>query len=160
LASYRAAPWVPARKKDLLRITELAGIKKDEVVYELGSGDGRVTLELAKRYDAQFIGYEISFIPYLVSRIRLFFLNNFFVHRLKGRVKILYKDFFRADFSQANVIVFFLTPYGLKKLESKFKKEMKKDSRIVSYVFPIKAFTPAVVSKPTETSNSIYCYRF
>ena len=60
VASFRTAPWVPSRKKDLRRLIELAEIKKGEVVYELGSGDGRIVLELARRYEAKIIGYEIS----------------------------------------------------------------------------------------------------
>lgn len=160
LAGFSTAPWVPSRKKDLSRLAELTDIKEGDLVYDLGSGDGRIVFELAKKYKAKIVGFEISVLPYLISKIRLWVMNTFFVHKLKGEVKILYKDFFLADFSKADVIIFFLTPMGASKLAPKFKKEMKRGSRILSCIFPIRIFKPKAVSKPKKNSNPIYLYQF
>lgn len=160
VASFRAAPFVPTRKKDLERLVELADIKKGDLIYELGSGDGRILFEIAKRYEAKIIGYEISVVPYLVSKIRLWLLNNIFVHKLRGEIQILYKDFYLQNLKRADVVICFLIPKAMKELAPKFKQELKKDSRVVSYVFPIKSITPKEISKPTRSSNPIYLYSF
>lgn len=151
-AGWRAAPWLPAFKKDMERIIKLAELKDDDLVYDLGSGDGRVVIALANNSRAQFVGYEISLIMYCWSRLKIFFSG------LGKRVEIRCSDFLTNDLSQATVIFCFLTPMAMKKLSIKFQKELKKGTRIVSYSFSLPDWQPLVTDKPDTTSIPIYKY--
>ena len=152
LAGLKAAPYVPTRQKDIKRLVELAEIKPGELVYDLGAGDGRLVLATAKIYQAKAVGFEMSILPYLVSRLRVYF------SRLNDRANILYKDFYQADFSPADVIVCFLTPMAMSKLKPKFARELKSGARIVSYAFEIKDWLPDKISKPSAKDTTIFRY--
>lgn len=151
-AGLKAAPWVPVFKRDIERIVRLADIRDDDLVYDLGSGDGRILAALANNSQAQLVGYEISFIPYVWSRLKLIFLG------LTKRAEIRYADFLTRDLSQASVIFCFLTPMAMKKLAPKFQKELKKGTRIISYSFSLPDWKPEVIDKPTKRSMLIYKY--
>jgi len=151
-AGMKASPWVPVFKKDIERILKLAQVKDDDLVYDLGSGDGRVVAALANNSQAQIVGYEVSFIPYLWSKIKILFLG------LSKRVEIRYADFLSRDLSQASVVFCFLTPMAMKKLEPKFRKELKKGTRVISYSFSIPTWQAEVVDKPDKKSIPIFKY--
>jgi tRNA A58 N-methylase Trm61 len=151
-AGMRAAPWLPVFKKDLDRILKLANISDTDTVYDLGSGDGRVVAALAHNSGAHIVGYEISLLLYVWSRMKLLFCG------LRTRVEIRYADFLKRDLSQATVIFFFLTPMATKKLAPKFRKELKKGTRIISYSFSLPDWTPRQVERRTPTSIPIFYY--
>lgn len=152
-AGLRASPWLPIFKRDVKRIIELAAIKKGDKVYDLGSGDGRVLIALANNSEAELlVGYEVSLIPYIISKIRIWFL------RLGSRVEIRFGDFLRRDLGSADVIFCFLTPKAMKKLEPKFSQELKPGTRIVSYSFSLPNWSTDVVSKPAKDSMPIFKY--
>lgn len=159
-AGYRGAPWVPTKKKDLDRLINLAGIKDGESVYELGSGDGRILFEIAKRFKVSATGVEISLMPYVFSKIKSWLMNTIIVHKMKGKVLIKYRDLFQQNLNDADLVICFLMPKSIKELEAKFSKELKKGARVISYVFPLKTFTPSAVSKPDKSSIAIYLYQF
>jgi hypothetical protein len=154
-AGYVFAPWVPTRKKDAERIIEL--VKKyhhtnDGILYELGSGTGFISRQLAKSLNKKVVGIELVFPLFFYS-----FLLNFFS---KTRAVFLWKDFFREDISNACLIYLFGTPKPLAgKLKEKFEKECKDGVIIISYVFEIPGWEPEYVSKPTEKDLSIYVYK-
>ncbi|MFA6553333.1 MAG: class I SAM-dependent methyltransferase [Patescibacteria group bacterium] len=153
-AGLKAAPWVPVFKRDIPRIIKLAGIKPDDIVYDLGCGDGRVLVALANSTPAKrLVGFEISVLPYLWTKGRIIFRG------LSRRVDVVFKDFLKRDLSQASVIFCFLTPMAMKKLAPKFKAELRPGSRIISYSFSIPGFTPDAVDKPEPNQMTIYSYR-
>lgn len=152
-AGLQAAPWVPSFKNDFKRIVTLADIKENELVYDLGSGDGRVLVAIANNSKARLIvGYELSFIPYLWSKLRLLFLG------MGKRVEIRYANFLNRDLGQANVIFCFLTPMAMKKLGPKFVRELRKGTRVVSYSFSIPGWQPVTVDRPNPKRIPIYKY--
>ncbi|XOU94598.1 MAG: class I SAM-dependent methyltransferase [Candidatus Kerfeldbacteria bacterium] len=152
-ASFSAAPWLPVFKKDIKRIIRLANLKPGEVIYDLGSGDGRVLIGLANNSEAsRVIGYEISFLFYVISYLRILFLG------LSNKAEIIFGDFLRRDLSNADVIFFFLTPMAMKKLKPKFEKELKKGTRIISYSFSIPGWEKLKVDRPNESDMPIHIY--
>ncbi len=151
-AGMRAAPWLPVFKKDIDRIIQLAQIKDDDLVYDLGCGDGRVIAAMANNTQAQFVGYEVSFLLYLLAKLKIIFLG------LSKRVEIRYADFLRRDLGQAKIIFCFLTPMAMKKLAPKFKKELKKGTRIISYSFSLPDWQPRAISRLDDRSIPIYYY--
>ncbi len=152
-AGFKASPWLPVLKRDIPRVLKIADIKTDDVVYDLGSGDGRIVIAVANNSDAQIIvGYEISFLLYLWSRLRLWFLG------LRKRVEIRGVDFLSRDLGQASLVFCFLTPKAMKKLAPKFKKELRPGTRVISYTFSLPGWEPVVVDKPHAKAIPIFKY--
>lgn len=149
-AGFRAAPWLPTRAKDFQRISNLVNIKPGAVIYEFGAGDGRLCNFFAKSEAARIEGFEISLIPYCIGLIRTF--------KLRSKVKIRFRDFFRVSSTPADIIFCFLTPPAMKKLGEKFLEECKPGTQIVSYAFPIPQWTARKVSKEKPSDISIFLY--
>ncbi len=152
-AGLKAAPWVPVFKRDIERVVRLANVQPGEVVYDLGSGDGRILIALANNSRAELvIGYELSFIPYVWSKVRLWFLGQ------SGRTEVRYGDFLERPLDRADVVFCFLTPKAMKKLAPKFKQELRPGTRIISYSFLIPGWQPETVDKPHKKSMPIFRY--
>ena len=129
LSFYTGAPYVPSKLKSAKRMIELAHITKGTRVIDLGSGDGRL-LFLATTHGAIATGYEISPFLVLLTNIKaLFLLQN---------AHAIWKNFWRADISKADVILLYLIPWKMKQLEDKILKETKPGTRIISnsFIFP------------------------
>ena len=153
-AAISMAPWVPTRKKDLERINDLADLKKGETFYELGCGDARVSLYLARKNpDVQIVAFELAFPLYLLARMRCFFSSV-------KNVQIKFADIFREDLSPADKIYVFAMKDSLnKKLKEKFLRELRSNTRIISYAFPMKKWGREIIfSKPSDKVSGIYVY--
>jgi SAM-dependent methyltransferase len=114
----------------------LAGVTADDVVYDLGSGDGRVVVVAAQRFGARGVGIEID--PQLVERSRE-------IARAGGvadRATFVEGDLFTADISGATVVTLFLSDFINARLESKLKHDLRPGTRIVSHQFPIGRWKP------------------
>ncbi len=153
-AGFVAAPWIPVWKKDIERILRLARIRDNELVYDLGSGDGRVISAMVNTTQARVIGYEVSMPLFLWSWVKLFALGQ----RKRGYVR--FADFFRTDLSQADVIFCFLTPKAMQKLSEKFKRELRPGTRVISYAFFLPGWDVESVDKPDSRSTPIFSYVF
>lgn len=152
-AGWRAAPFVPTRQRDVERMLRLSELQPGELVYDLGAGDGRYVVTAAKRYQARAVGFEISLLPYVIGRLRIW---------LAGQGKLAFmrlQDFFHQDLSAANVIVCFLTPGAMARLSPKFKRELRPGTRIVSYAFPLKDWTAVLKDKPNPGTMAVHVYR-
>ncbi len=125
------APWWRTNRKTARAICRLAEISKDDIVYDLGCGDGTVIITAAKEFNAAAVGIEIEPTRYFISKIRII-LNN-----LSSKVTIKRENFFNTDLSKATVVVVYLIPKTLNLLLPKFKKDLKKGTRIVSYRYEI-----------------------
>lgn len=141
------APFEPTSRKELENILKLARVKKDEKVAELGSGNGKIVIALAKQ-GAEIHGYEVN--PFLVlwSRWKIKKLgleNKAFIHR---------KNFWKINFNNYDILVLFQINYVMKKLGDKIKKEAKKGTRVVSntWKFPGK--------KHIKKISHVYLYEF
>lgn len=151
-ASWSAAPFVPTATRDVERLLSLADVKAGDVVYDLGSGDGRLLFAAAKR-GAIAVGYEISILPYIVSLIRRRFVRE------RKNVTIHFKNFFSADLSPATVVVAFLLPRSMAQLGPKFVTELRPGTRVVSYAFKIAGWEPTKKDKPDARTLAVWVYR-
>lgn len=130
-AAASGAPWIPTRRVDIEELLGILDLKPNERFYELGCGDGRVCLAVARRFpQTQVIGIELSFLQWLIARIRVFFsgLRN---------VRIRFGNIFGATYRDADVLYFFLMSEVNAKLAEKFRFELRPGSRVFSYIFPV-----------------------
>ena len=139
-------PRRPARAPDVAfvatpqpvvyQMLELAAVTANDVVYDLGSGDGRIPILAAQRYGARGVGIEID--PPLVEISRQVAHDN----DLDGRVVFREGDLFTADISKASVVTLCLSSTVNARLERKLKRELRPGTRIVSHQFPIGTWAP------------------
>ncbi len=123
------APWWRTSHRTARAICKLAKIKTGDLIYDLGSGDGTALITAASEFGAVGIGVEIDPVRYWVSKIRI---------QKKGlskKIRVVRKNFFQENIKNADVVFVYLVPKALEKLLPKFKKELKKGTRIVSFVY-------------------------
>jgi predicted RNA methylase len=110
----------------------MAEVGPEDTVYDLGCGDGRIIVTAARRYDARAVGIELDPLRFVWCQILVTVLG------LRGRVRIVYGDFFGQDLSAASVVSCYLLSVTNKKLEAKFKSELNPETRVVSnyFIFP------------------------
>lgn len=142
------APYIPTKKEAIRKILKLAGVKKGKKFYELGSGDGRVVMEAA-RLGADSVGIEQSWLRVLYSRSKATqFKKAHFIH---GNI-------FSKTYEDTDFIYIYLLLKGVRKLETKLRKELKKGSIVITqtYHFPNwKPFKKIDLSKEIDFSKDI-----
>lgn len=125
------APWWRTNKKVAQSMCRLAKISKKDVVYDLGSGDGTALIVAAKEFGAKGVGIEIDPLRAFISSMLL--RSN----GVSGKVQIIKKNFYDVNISKASIVFVYLVPRVFKKLVPKFKKELKRGTRIISYRYKI-----------------------
>ena len=108
---------------------ELAHVTAADVVYDLGSGDGRIPIAAAKRYGAFGVGVEID------AKLNRVANDNARSAGVADRVRFFTQDLFEADISQATVVTLFLLPRVNQELMPKLMRELRPGTRIVSHQF-------------------------
>lgn len=155
IASASLAPWVPSRKKDLIRIFKLADLKPGEIFYDLGCGDGRLTVCAAKNFKARAIGIELALPLFFVCAIRKLFSRG---ESLKFKLKNLFKE----NLAEADAVyIFAASPGKLRgKIKQKLENELRPGARVITYAFPVEGWRPEIVDKPSEKDVAVYLYKF
>lgn len=125
----QVAPFDPTPQEVVERMLVLAGVKKGDVVYDLGAGDGRVVITAAKIYGVKAVGFEVD--PGLVKLAR----ENVREQGVGALVEIRQQDFLSADLSAATVVTLYLSYDGNLTVKPKLMRELRPGARIVSYIF-------------------------
>ncbi len=137
--------FVPTPQPVVERMLELAEVKKGDVVYDLGCGDGRIVVTAAKKYGVKAVGFDID--PQRIKES----LENVKTNRLEHLVTIKEADIFTLDLSGADVITLYLLPELNVRLIPQLEK-LKPGSRIVSFSFDMEGIKPdKVVHEDGET---------
>jgi len=152
LSTFLGAPFVPVSEKEIKSILKLANPKPGEILYDLGSGDGRIIIEVARKYDVKAFGIEINPILVCFSRWKIKKLG------LQAKVKVLRDNFFKKDTSQANIIITYLLQTTNERLEKKFLSELRPGTRIISKSFTFKKI-PFIKSDPENPLIRLYQIR-
>ncbi|TKJ32542.1 SAM-dependent methyltransferase [bacterium (candidate division B38) B3_B38] len=134
-------PYVPTPYEVVTEMLRLADIGKDDVLYDLGSGDGRIVITAAKKMGCRGIGVEIAARRIKQSR------ENAVKEKVTDRVKFLQQDMFEADISKATVVAIYLLQSVNLKLRPKLLRELKPGTRIVSHNYSMGEWKPDKTSE-------------
>jgi predicted RNA methylase len=129
-------PFAPTPPPTVDAMLQLARVAPGDVVYDLGSGDGRIPMLAAQKYGATGVGLELD--PALVERARTVAREG----QTEDRVTFVEADFFTADLSRATVVTLALSPDVNARLGAKLRRELRAGARVVSYQFGIDGWTP------------------
>ena len=121
--------YVPTPEEVVEAMLQVAKVTKNDVVYDLGTGDGRIPVTAAKKYGARGVGIDID--PQRIKDAN----ENVAKNNIGDRVKIVQGDLFETDISEATVVTLYLLPSLNQKLLPKLNKELKPGTRIVSHAF-------------------------
>lgn len=153
------APFVATPLPVVKQMLTLAQLKPDEILYDLGCGDGRVAIMAAQEFGARSVGVEMREDLAKQALVKVGELG------LEGRVKIVQGDMFKLDLSQADVITLYLTTSANDKVKPKLETELKAGSRVVSHDYEILGWRAVKVDNFCENprlgypSHTIYLYK-
>ncbi|MCX6791210.1 MAG: hypothetical protein NTV62_03415 [Candidatus Gribaldobacteria bacterium] len=141
----RGAPFVPTNDQRIKKAFELVDLKPQQRMVDIGSGDGRILLEGAKR-GATAYGLEIN--PLLVTKTKKLAKKE----GLNERVFCLWGNFWWHDFFTYDVVFIYGITYIMRGLEKKLLRELKPGAKVVAFVFPFPNW------QPRESEGGIYIY--
>jgi precorrin-6B methylase 2 len=148
--------YVPTPQPVVDKMLEIAQVKKDDIVYDLGCGDGRIVVTAAKRYGVKSFGFDID--PQRVMEARA----NVRAAKVEHLVTIEQKDIFTLDLSPASVVTLYLLPALNVRLIPQLEK-LKPGSRIVSHDFNMEGVTPlkhlTMTPKGASEEHDIYFWK-
>ena len=130
------APYVATSQRIVRRMLEVAGVSKKDVVYDLGSGDGRIPITAAKTYGARGVGIEID--PDLVAKARA----KAEAVGVADRTEFRQQDLFKTNLEEATVVALYLWPEINVKLRPKLLRQLDPGDRIVSHDFRMGKWEP------------------
>jgi len=134
-------PFVPTPHEVVEEMLRLANVGKNDVVYDLGCGDGRIVIAAAQKFGARAVGVDID--PERIRESN----ENARQAGVTDRVKFLQQNFFETDLSEATVVTLYLLPEVNLRLRPKLLRELKPGTRIVSHAFDMGDWKPEKVVK-------------
>lgn len=149
---FLGVPYAPTPRSNIERSLDLLALKKGDTFYDLGCGDGRAVIAAEKR-GANAIGYEMSPWAYLKARFALW--------RHQSNSRIVFKNFYRENISDANAVFCFLLTDVMPKVEKKLQAELRPGTKVVSYGFKMPTWQAAQVittnpNKPNASKTYLY----
>jgi hypothetical protein len=152
------APFIPTPKAVIDRMLEMASVGPNDILYDVGCGDGRIVIAAAKERGARSVGIDID--AALIETAR----KNAAAAGVGDRVRFICQDAVQADFSEATVLAVYLLPESLDLLRPKFEEELKPGTRIVTHDYEIpgwedKKVLSDAIDEPGIHVHWIYLYR-
>jgi len=150
------APFVPTPQEVVDRMLELAQVSQGDLLYDLGSGDGRIVITAARRYGAQAVGFEID--PALVTDSK----RNIKEAGVEALAEIRDQDVRTVDLTPASVVTMYLYPGANLRLRAAIMRQLKPGSRVVSHDFSMGDWKPDRVERMTDSAGfvrTIYLWR-
>jgi len=147
----QGALYVSTTKKRINAFLSAIPLTKDQLIVDLGCGDGRVLRMANKQFGISGIGYEINLIAFMKAKILCAFYKN---------INIQFINFYKADLSNADIVFCYLFPDVMKIVSKKLKSELKNGAYVISCNFKIPDFIPEKVLRPSGSlhNDPIYLY--
>ncbi len=152
--SNQLAPYVPSPQDIIDRMLEVSQLKRGEMVYDIGCGDGRILVTAVQKFGAKAVGIEIS--PKL-AQSATDILNKL---GLRNRAQVLKADAMTVDLSPADVVTLYLTTSANETLRPKLEQSLKPGTRVVSHDYPVKGWKPQMTEEvfAHNRMHKIYLY--
>jgi protein-L-isoaspartate O-methyltransferase len=151
----KQVPYVPTPQDIVEKMLDLAKVTSDDVVYDLGSGDGRIVITAAQKYGAHAVGVEINQDLCRQSSDRIKELG------LQDRAHITCEDMFDVSVHRATVVMLYLLTSANEKLRPKLDSQLRPGARIVCHDFHIPGWDPEKVVDVTSKNglpHKLYLY--
>jgi SAM-dependent methyltransferase len=132
-------PYVQTSPAVVQRMLEMAHVRKDDVVVDLGCGDGRIAIAAATEFGARGIGYDID--PDRIAEAR----RNAKSAGVEARTSFVQQDFFKAPIARASVVTLFMLPTVMERIEPRLRSDLAPGTRIVSHSFGMRDWPPEEV---------------
>jgi precorrin-6B methylase 2 len=129
-------PFVPTPESAVDQMLKMAGVGPRDIVYDLGSGDGRIVITAVQKYGARGVGVDIN--PERITEAN----QNARKAGVAQRVEFRQGDLFKANISEATVVTLYLLPSVNERLKPKLLSELKPGTRIVSHAFDMGDWKP------------------
>ena len=134
-------PYVPTPEEVVMEMLNMAGVTQNDIVYDLGCGDGRIVITAAKVFGARGVGVDID--PNLIRQSH----ENARKAGVTDRVKFIEQDLFETDFREATVVALYLLPELNLQLRPKLLRDLRPGSRIVAHEFDMGDWKPDNMAK-------------
>jgi 16S rRNA A1518/A1519 N6-dimethyltransferase RsmA/KsgA/DIM1 with predicted DNA glycosylase/AP lyase activity len=154
-ATDNLAPYIPTPQLIVEKMLESAHVRPGDVVYDLGSGDGRILFTAVQEFGAKAVGIEI--LPELCDKTR----ERVRSMGLDDKIRVIQASVLRVDLSPADVVTMYLLTGSNERLRPNLEKYLKPGSRVVSNQFPVKGWKPTEVVhvKDGSMEHTIYVYK-
>ncbi len=148
----KLAPFVPTPQSVVEMMLTMAEVTKNDVVYDLGSGDGRIVITAAKKYGAKGVGFEID--DDLIKEAREKARKEGVSHLVEFRKQ----DVMTVDLSPATVVTLYLLPEANLRLRPRILSQLRVGARVVSHNYDMGDWAPlrAAEVRDTESSHSLH----
>jgi precorrin-6B methylase 2 len=134
-------PPVPTKPERIQKALKLANLQPNEMLYDLGAGDGRVLFIAARNFGAKAVGLEIGPIQCALIWLRIT------ANGLADQIQIKWENFYKARLSEADVVFVYATSKEVMKLAPHLEKQMKQGARLVSISADFPEWEPSVVDE-------------
>ena len=148
------APYIPMPQAIVERVLEAGHVKAGDVVYDLGSGDGRIVITAAQKFGAKAVGVELRADLCRIANERIKMLG------LQDQVQMMQASALRVDLSPADVVIMYLLTSSNERMKPNLEKYLKPGARVVSNEFPIKGWkaSETLKAKNGTMEHTIYVY--
>lgn len=148
------APDFPSPQEVIERMLQMARVQPGEMVYDLGSGEGRIVITAARTFKARAVGIELSPELCRVATGRVKALG------LEDRVKIVHANMLKVDLRPADVVTIYLLTSANELLKPNLERELRPGARVVSHDFEIRGWKPTAVQQVEAEGRprTIYLY--
>jgi SAM-dependent methyltransferase len=147
-------PYVPTTEEAVKAMLKLADVKKSDIVYDLGCGDGRIVIAAAKEYGAHGVGIDIN--PERIQEAK----ENAKKAGVENLVRFEENDLFDADIHQATVVTLFLLNSVNLKLRPKLLRDLKPGTRVVSNTFHMDDWKPDKEQTLDDSEDGYLSHKF
>jgi SAM-dependent methyltransferase len=144
------APFDPTPLEVVERMLVLATVHREDLLYDLGSGDGRVVIAAAKKFGVKAVGFEID--PGLVKLGR----ENARREGVEHLVEFRQQDFLTADLTPASVVALYLSYDGNLAVRPQLMRQLKPGARVVSYTFDMGDWSPKIAESYRDTAGNTH----
>jgi tRNA A58 N-methylase Trm61 len=149
------APFFPTPMNVVDRMLQMAAVRSEDLVYDLGSGDGRIVIQAAEKFGAQGVGVEYD------PSVAQLAIDSIHKRTLDNRVRIIVGDATKVDVSPATVVMIYLLPETITLLRPNLDKMLKPGTRIVTHNTPMagwKALRTEMMDDGRGRIHTLYFY--